>query len=377
MRIQIDGVAMGSPLGPLFANFYMGSLEEKIFKDHPGMQPPIYARYVDDVFLCVEDLQQVPQLAQLFNDNSSLNFTYELETDRTLPFLDVLVSTRANKFTTEVYVKKTNLGFCLNGKSECPERFKRSVIRAFVNRAFSHCSSWSSTNAELQRVSSLLVNNGYPQGEIDSIIRQKMDSFAHQQQTTRENTPTIDLYYKSHMNSGYKSDEKALKNIIAHNVIPTNPASKVNLIIFYKSMKTKNLVIKNSCLPPTNTLQEVNVVYEYTCHVGDCEHRTSTYIGKTSTTLSKRLSFHLQNGAIKQHTRDKHNIALNRSMLDANTKILIRENDPLRLSMTEAVLISYKQPTINIQLMATTTLPSNRRLHSRTEGTDNTPATHQ
>ncbi|XP_076053809.1 uncharacterized protein LOC143032740 isoform X2 [Oratosquilla oratoria] len=44
MRIQVDGVAMGSPLGPLFANFYMGSIEEKVFNDHPDMQPCIYAR---------------------------------------------------------------------------------------------------------------------------------------------------------------------------------------------------------------------------------------------------------------------------------------------------------------------------------------------
>ena len=28
---QVDGVAMGSPLGPLFANFFLGYLEDKYF----------------------------------------------------------------------------------------------------------------------------------------------------------------------------------------------------------------------------------------------------------------------------------------------------------------------------------------------------------
>ena len=28
---QVDGIAMGSPLGPTFANFYLGDIEEKIF----------------------------------------------------------------------------------------------------------------------------------------------------------------------------------------------------------------------------------------------------------------------------------------------------------------------------------------------------------
>ena len=34
---QIDGVAMGSPLGVLFANLYMGHLEETLFKNNPHL----------------------------------------------------------------------------------------------------------------------------------------------------------------------------------------------------------------------------------------------------------------------------------------------------------------------------------------------------
>ena len=40
---QIEGVAMGSPLGPTFANFYMGDLENKIL---PNLErpPTIYCK---------------------------------------------------------------------------------------------------------------------------------------------------------------------------------------------------------------------------------------------------------------------------------------------------------------------------------------------
>ena len=178
-------------------------------------------------------------------------------------------------------------------------------------------------------------------------------------------TSTIDLYYRGYMNTGYKQDEKALKNILSQNVTPTNPNTKLNLIIYYKTMKTKSLVIKNSCLPPTDTLQEVNVVYQYSCNVGDCKHRNSVYIGMTSTTLSKRLSFHLQNGAILRHTKNMHHIDLKRDMLNNNTKILFKENDFHRLTMTEAVLICQEQPSMNIQLMPATALPSSRKPHPR------------
>ena len=45
---QIEGVAMGSPLGPSFANFYMGDLEQRILSNNPN-RPIKYARYVDDI----------------------------------------------------------------------------------------------------------------------------------------------------------------------------------------------------------------------------------------------------------------------------------------------------------------------------------------
>ena len=47
---QVDGVAMGSPLGPTLANWYMGTIEKKLFANHMPSYPKLYVRYVDDVF---------------------------------------------------------------------------------------------------------------------------------------------------------------------------------------------------------------------------------------------------------------------------------------------------------------------------------------
>ena len=46
---QCDGVAMGSPLGPLFANIFMISLEENIL---PKLESYLcnWRRYIDDIF---------------------------------------------------------------------------------------------------------------------------------------------------------------------------------------------------------------------------------------------------------------------------------------------------------------------------------------
>ena len=53
--IQVDGVSMGSPLGPLLANFYMANLENNILRTS-NFKPLTYCRYVDDIFLVIDNV---------------------------------------------------------------------------------------------------------------------------------------------------------------------------------------------------------------------------------------------------------------------------------------------------------------------------------
>ena len=85
MYLQVDGVTMGSPLGPTFSNFYMGDLENKIFN---GIiqKPTIYARYIDDILVLVNSPQEIIDLQNSFENNSVLKFKHELNIDNNLPF---------------------------------------------------------------------------------------------------------------------------------------------------------------------------------------------------------------------------------------------------------------------------------------------------
>ena len=57
---QIDGVAMGSPLGPTFANIFLCYYEEQWLRSCPDeFKPNFYRRYVDDIFLLFDRLDQV------------------------------------------------------------------------------------------------------------------------------------------------------------------------------------------------------------------------------------------------------------------------------------------------------------------------------
>ena len=88
--LQVDGVSMSSPLGPLLANFYMAHIENTVLDDlNPDTKPTVYCRYVDDIFVVVSNLGQIYHLKTKFENSSGLNFTHEMEKKKSLAFLDV------------------------------------------------------------------------------------------------------------------------------------------------------------------------------------------------------------------------------------------------------------------------------------------------
>ena len=90
---QVDGVAMVSPLGPLFANIFLSFHEKSWLVDCPFVFKPIfYRRYVDDCFLIFTSRDHVtPFLSYLNSKHSNIQFTHELESNSCLPFLNVKV----------------------------------------------------------------------------------------------------------------------------------------------------------------------------------------------------------------------------------------------------------------------------------------------
>ena len=87
--IQIDGVGMGSPLGPVLANIFMVELESVLFpklNDHVKK----WRRFVDDTFVYNKrgSIEYVLSMINSFHDN--IKSTYEQENNNRLPFLDVL-----------------------------------------------------------------------------------------------------------------------------------------------------------------------------------------------------------------------------------------------------------------------------------------------
>ena len=364
---QTDGVAMGSPLGVLFANAYMCHVENKVLSDLES-PPCIYKRYCDDIYVEIDNEASLQDLRRKFEEQSVLKFTYELEKNRRLHFLDVDVGVDGTKHVTSVYRKPTNNGRCLNALSECPDRYKRGVVRTYIIRAINTCSTWELIDQELHYVKQMLVNNNYSCQEIDDEIRVTLDKFMEkgerekrkeeeekggrgneEEATDPETITTLKIYYKNQMTTSYKQDEKTIKNIIHRNVKP-KPGNKIKTIIYYQSPKSSQLIMRNN-ERKEDDLQQTNVVYEYKCTRGDCKLQTTAcYVGHTTTTLSRRLTMHLQTGGPALHAKNEHRTKVTRKELVENTTILARENNYRRLRILEAAYIHQKMPSLNDQM---------------------------
>ena len=153
------------------------------------------------------------------------------------------------------------------------------------------------------------------------------------------------------MSTAYKNDEKALHDIIARNCTACDPQNRIKLVIYYQCPQTSDLIMRNNISKDSSPLKATNIVYEFKCTTGDCARRSnSAYVGFTITSLSRRLTMHLQSGAPKEHMKMCHGIDLTRNYLVENTSILATCHIPNKLRVLEAVYIRSRDPVINRQM---------------------------
>ena len=131
---QVDGVAMGSPLGPLMANAFMCSVEEKLARENK--LPSFYKRYVDDTLALVCDLSDATNLLTCLNEaHPSIQFTMEVATNDLLPSIGMEIIKIDGSLETCVHRMETNKELLLHYQSHADSRYKRSLLKTMLDCA--------------------------------------------------------------------------------------------------------------------------------------------------------------------------------------------------------------------------------------------------
>ena len=87
-------------------------------------KPSLYARFVDDIIIVVNDEKHLTDLKEKMERKSVLKFTYKIGYNN-LAFLDANVKLHNERFQTSVHTKPTYSGNLLNYLSECPINIKQ------------------------------------------------------------------------------------------------------------------------------------------------------------------------------------------------------------------------------------------------------------
>ena len=343
---QVEGLGMGLPLGPTFANIFMCFHETNWLRDCPSSFKPIfYRRYIDDTFLLFKSETHVkPFLDFLNSKHPNIRFTYETETNNTLNFLDTAITRSHNSFLCSVYRKPTFSGLGSSFFSFCSPNFKLTAIKTLLHRAYNICSDYHRLHTEFTFLKSFFHNNGYPSFLTDKYIRNFLNSL-YNKKPPSYNVPKKPLYLTLNY-FGYQSEK--MKSELLSILTKSFPYIDFHLILV-------NPLKINSFFPFKDRLPKglsASLVYKFSCAQGSA---SVSYVGSTRRHLIQRIAEHAGRSPrtgkplscpLPSSIRDHANNCSCSVTLD-NFSILSTAKSDLDLRLTESIHIHKHRPRLN------------------------------
>lgn len=268
---------MGSSLSPVIANLYMNYFEREALQK-TKLKPSFWKRYVDDIFIIWphgrEELDIF--LEELNNIHHRIQFTLEVEVNRQLPFLDLLITRNPDQtLDYTVYRKPTHTNRYLNANSHHHPPQIQSVANTLVSRSF-RLTKPTNRQQELQKISTALEENNYKKHNIKKAIRQNNNPA----QRAREDNQT--------------KEKTTLPYIRGVTDVIGRMLRKHNISTAYKPQTTIHKILGN---PKDKKPLENHGVYSIPCN--DCGKQ---YVGQTNRRISARVQEHKNSIRNKQTT---------------------------------------------------------------------------
>jgi hypothetical protein len=130
---QIDGCPIGKSISGEIAEIFMNWFEEQyIFSKNKVFKPILWKRMRDDVFVIWDtnsginmqdnEMTNIEQFLPVLNSfEEKIQFTLEMEKDKCLPFLDMVLIREEERILTKVYRKPTHTQRYINWRSYHPK----------------------------------------------------------------------------------------------------------------------------------------------------------------------------------------------------------------------------------------------------------------
>ena len=347
---QVDGVCMGSPLGPVLANVFMVDLETKTAPRLNSCMP-VWKRYVDDTFTFVKKNHIDEVVAALNAFHPNIKFTHETEESKKIPFLDVLITRREDgNLDTSVYRKPTNNNVYIHWMSYGPKQWKTGTLSGIIRRAYYICSTNEALQTELAFIKKVFTEiNGYPKFLVDRMLQKfremQTEADASENNNTSDEIPPEESDKKQTLilKVPFRGDKgqtliKSLENTLKRTI-----ENKINYRIVHTGTKLSRYF---SLKDKVNAKHLSNFIYKHLCRNRKCD---DDYIGETSRRKEKREGEH--GGKDKESEIFKHALKTKHPKAKSSDFEVLATNYPIRYKrrLAEAMFIRDLKPSLNKQ----------------------------
>ena len=345
---QVDGVAMGSPLGPVLANLFMSHHEKIWLSKYQGPPVKFYKRYVDDIFCLFDHKDHAKLFLEYLNkQHACIKFTLEEEENSKLPFLDVLISKLGvDQFHLTTYRKPTNTGLLTNFTSFCSYSYKIGLIKTLVDRVHKINSDIRSRDLDLSFVSTVLQKNQFPLTLIKRVMseyKSKASNIANDVQTTNPSDNNIEevRYYKL----PYIGKFSSITRMKIRRLLQRFCSEKIDAKFIFETCKIGSYF---STKDPVPKCLINHVVYHFKC--AGCN---ACYIGETARHYQTRIDEHLftdKDSAVYKHLHKTNNTDCKSLSTYECFSILDRAPTKFKLRLKEAHYVRKYDPVLNKQV---------------------------
>lgn len=226
---------------------------------------------MDDVFAVIKRNDEKRILEILNAQFPSIKFTYELEKENKLPFLDVVITRAVDRLEFGVYRKPTNVPRYIPADSHCPISHKKAAFNSMVYRLCKLPLNAQNFMDEIGYIKYTARLNGYDEHMIDKLVDKQSKIIRRMNLTTlssqSDTKKRIKFHYAPRITNKFKSVFKPYNIDLA--------------------FTTEALRGKLGSLKDRTENEAKSGIYEI-----DCDHCNQKYIGQTMRQIITRFKEH-------------------------------------------------------------------------------------
>ncbi|XP_072435478.1 uncharacterized protein [Chiloscyllium punctatum] len=273
--LQTKGVAMGTRMGPSYACFFVGYVEQTTFRNYTGTTPYLFFRYIHDCIGATScSRKEVEQFLNFTNTfHPDLKFTWTIS-DTSLLFLDLSIND--DRIDTNIFYKPTDSHSYLDYTSSHPTSCKNAIPYSQFLRLRRICSQEDQFHHRTHQMASFFRDRNFPSHVVKDAL-QCISSTSrtsalrlHPSNRNKDRTPLVLTFHPTNLCINQiicRHFRHLQKDPTTRDIFPSPPLSA-----FHKDRSLRDYLVRS--MPPYSPPSHPGT---FPCHRRNCKTCAHTF----------------------------------------------------------------------------------------------------